>query len=464
MKKFDKTLLAIILVGLILRVISINQSLWLDEATSAKVATYSMDQILEFSFGDFHPPLYYIFLKYWSGVFGFSEIALRSMSLVFGLLTIYFVYRIGKLVDKQALGALASLFLAISPLHVYYSQEARMYAMATFFVTLAFWAFLTTLKQKKSFLSWIIFAFVMVLAIWTEYLTFFMLPVFWLMAFGFKKNNFWMKRFLVMNFVILFSFLLIFPIFIRQLSAGLTVRLGASGWWNILGSASVKNLILVPVKFNIGRIGFENKVVYSLVVLLSVGLGAFLFMKSLLMGEKAKQFYFWLFIPILLLFLVSFFIPVFSYFRLIFLLPAFYFVYASGFLRLLNKHFFPLLIVFLLSQFLFVGLYLSDKRYHREDWRRLVQTINETSQERNSKILFVSDSQFEALEYYKPVLAFGDLSILDEETEEVWLMRYVWDVFNPSDSVRGEIENRGYVKQEEYDFNGVVVWRYENSN
>jgi len=39
-------------------------------------------------------------------------------------------------------------------------------------------------------------------------------------------------------------------------------------------------------------------------------------------------------------------------------------------------------------------------------------------------------------------------------------MRYLQPVFDSSDSLRAKIEASGYNKEKEYDFNGVVVWKY----
>ena len=78
----------ITLLGLTLRLFVINQSFWLDEATSATVATqYNFSQIIAFSKGDFHPPLYYFFMKAWTSAFGYTEVSLRMPSILFSLIT-----------------------------------------------------------------------------------------------------------------------------------------------------------------------------------------------------------------------------------------------------------------------------------------------------------------------------------------------------------------------------------------
>lgn len=97
-KKTDGKLFFIIILALILRFIAINQSFWLDEATSGIVIrNLNFSQIIsEFSPGDFHPPLYYFALKLWYLMFGSSEIALRSLSVIFGIGSVYLAYLVGK--------------------------------------------------------------------------------------------------------------------------------------------------------------------------------------------------------------------------------------------------------------------------------------------------------------------------------------------------------------------------------
>src|SRR5450830_924226 len=137
--------------ALILRLISLNQSLWLDEATTALVSKMSLTNIFtKFLPGDFHPPLYYLIMKYWTVVFGYTEISLRIPSIIFGLGTIYFTYLIGKKLFNKKTGLLASILMSTSGLAIYYSQEARMYMMAAFLVSAAVYFFL---KRK-----WVIFS------------------------------------------------------------------------------------------------------------------------------------------------------------------------------------------------------------------------------------------------------------------------------------------------------------------
>ena len=343
----------ILFLGFILRLIQINQSLWLDEATSAIVARdLSWNEIWNsFLIKDFHPPLYYFALKIWSLIFGTSEIVLRMLSVIFGTLTIWIIYLIGKKIKSKLTGTVAALFLATAPLHVYYSQEARMYAMTSFFVAISVYFFLKS--------NWFKFSVSLALIALTDYLSLLILPIFWVYGIYTKKNKVWWKKFIFAHILLIISFILIWPIFSNQLSSGLSVKENASGWWGILGKTNIKNTLLIPVKFMIGRISF-NKFLYVLIVSIT-GLIATYLISGIAKIKKYRLILFWLIIPILLTMLIGFFIPVVSYFRLLFVLPAFYLLLAIGLIEQKEQYFLPILFLILILNFSFLIRYYKNE-------------------------------------------------------------------------------------------------------
>jgi mannosyltransferase len=129
---------AIVALGTLLRFGGIgDKSLWVDETFSIWVGVQPLDAVGRTSAGlDLHPPLYYMLLHLWLA-FGESEAAVRSLSALLGVLTIPIAYLIGRFVGGTTLGLLAASLLAISPLHIAYAQQARMYTMLTFFAAAA---------------------------------------------------------------------------------------------------------------------------------------------------------------------------------------------------------------------------------------------------------------------------------------------------------------------------------------
>jgi 4-amino-4-deoxy-L-arabinose transferase-like glycosyltransferase len=105
------------------------QSFWNDEGNSARIAERSIDLIVEGAAGDIHPPGYYLLLHFWRAVFGQSEFALRSLSVVAGLALVGCTYLLGRRLFDEATGLIGAFLAALSPFGVYFAQEARMYAL-----------------------------------------------------------------------------------------------------------------------------------------------------------------------------------------------------------------------------------------------------------------------------------------------------------------------------------------------
>ena len=437
-------ILAVIIFGFLLRVISLNQSFWLDEATSGLVVrNFNLGEIItKFSPGDFHPPLYYLILKIWSYVFGTSEIALRFPSIVFGLLTIYLVYLIGKELFNKKVGLIAGSFLTTSGLHIYYSQEARMYSLVTLLVSYLVYLFL-----KK---RWFLFSIILLLIGMTDYPALLIIPVF--LVVGRKE---WRKLVLSSSLLVI-SYLIWLPILFKQLSVGLSTV--GSSWGNLLGAFSLKNFALIPVKFILGRISFDNKYLYASIVVIA----AFLFGYLILKSTRRVNFLIWLWflLPILLGFFISLKLPIFSYFRFLFCLPALYLLVAIGLEKVKPRISMILVVILIVLNLAFSGIYLFTPGFQREDWRELTTFIKEESVSKNTITLFVADSNMEAYKYYDSNANISGPEGFGTNYQEIWLMRYLQPVFDSNDLLRAKIEASGYNKEKEYDFNSVVVWRY----
>jgi len=454
-------ILFILFTGLILRLISLNQSLWLDEATTSNVASkLSFGEIFsKFLPGDFHPPLYYLLMKIWVSIFGNSEIALRIPSVIFGLATIYITYIIGKKLVNKNSGLIAAALLATSGLAIYYSQEARMYSLAAFLISFLVFSLVKTIKEDRVG-DWVTFSILLALIFLTDYVAILIIPAFWIYAIFSKQKISWLKKFVMSHIILVATIALWLPILLKQLKSGFLVGTTSPLWYQILGQISLKNLGLIPVKFMIGRITFDNKLLYGLIVVLAGVLFGFLLFKSIRLIRLIKNLpivWIWLIVPIFLGAVISFKVPVLSYFRFLFCLPAFYLLIACGVSKLGKYKNFFLTIVLSLN-LLTSGYYLFNSKFHREDWRGIASIIG------SGKIVFPADSQKEAMIYYKKDGQIINSAQLTKNDREVWLSRYVWEIFDPGDTARLRIESLGYNKTSTHNFNGVVFFRYARSN
>lgn len=424
----------VLLIGLLLRLVNLDQSLWLDEAievVAVKSNSY-VDLVTTYAVSDFHPPLYHLILKAWTGLSGYAELAVRAPSVIFGVATVYFVYQIGKFLSPKKIALLAALFFALNPLHVYYSQEARMYALAAAAVTGAVYFFLA----KK----WLSYFFFLVVALSADYLPWLMLPVFLVLSR-------YSPKLLVASCLLPILFLPWLPVFWRQLEVGLSVAAAVPAWREVVGGFDGRAIPLTMVKFIIGRISLANKDLYALVMVPVVAVFGFA------MGRARQRFlWMWLVVPIAAGFLISFIVPVFSYFRFLFVVPAFCLLLALG---SWGKKWLILFVVAVeVSSLLVFNLH---SRFHREDWRGFVSYV------RGDRGLVVMPSLAQAgpISYYGAQLAVADKGNLRLSGDGVvYLLRYVQEIFDREDSLRKIIEESGYEKIEEKDFNGVVVWKY----
>jgi uncharacterized membrane protein len=135
-------LCAVIAIALSLRFFRLaHQSLWVDEILSYKafVSVSGVPYWKKFLY-DVHGPLYSLVMHFWSAV-SKSDFWLRTPSAVAGTLAVYALFRWFVEIGRRDLAIPAALFMALSPFHIYYSQELRFYAFLSLFAVLALIAF-----------------------------------------------------------------------------------------------------------------------------------------------------------------------------------------------------------------------------------------------------------------------------------------------------------------------------------
>jgi uncharacterized membrane protein len=174
-KAHPKLDIAILALGLIifLTITLINApraSIWFDEAFSAYIAQFSYWDIARYTANDVHPPFYYWALKTWTLLFGTTDLALRSMSILFGSGVVALSFLLAKKLFSRSVAFVTLLLLVLSPMLIRYSDEARMYTFAALIVFAATYVLLkaTELKKRK---YWVIYGLLVSLGMWTHYFT-----------------------------------------------------------------------------------------------------------------------------------------------------------------------------------------------------------------------------------------------------------------------------------------------------
>lgn len=116
-----------------------DRQLFRDEAASWLLAQYPLPELVAHASGEPYPPLYALVLKGWGWLAGDSEIALRSLSTVFGFAMVFVGWRWATESLGRRAGLIALAFLAISPLAIANAKDVRMYAMDSAWTTLGWW-------------------------------------------------------------------------------------------------------------------------------------------------------------------------------------------------------------------------------------------------------------------------------------------------------------------------------------
>lgn len=169
------TLILIVVAGALLRIYELGtESVWLDEAFSIKLSHYAPAAIIEETSKDVHPPLYYFALHYWMMLFGDSEGGARLLSALFGVLAIIATYKVAAHLFGRATGLIASALIALSRLHLEFSQEARMYTLLGL-LALASMYFFIKLVEGRSLAAFLAYVAASTLMLYTQVYSVFIL-------------------------------------------------------------------------------------------------------------------------------------------------------------------------------------------------------------------------------------------------------------------------------------------------
>ena len=170
MKSFPRmqlfAMVPVLLIGFALAAAQLNVDiLWVDEMASvsamgAEDPPYSVFRIVEsiVEHNPDHVPLYYIIGAGWARVVGWSQVSLRYLSLLFGVLTIAWLYRLSADVLDRRTAYLAAFLFATSAFVIIYFHELRNYTLWTLLSVIHVWHYWRLVEGAKTGrASWIIF-------------------------------------------------------------------------------------------------------------------------------------------------------------------------------------------------------------------------------------------------------------------------------------------------------------------
>jgi uncharacterized membrane protein len=192
MKKLSASMLLLFVVGLgvAARCFAISErSIWFDESFSWGITQFPVPELLRRVAEDVHPPLYYLVLKGWTALWDSSVVAMRSLSVLWGGLSIVAMYlfvveafgsptgdrgELGR-PDARGLALLTAALVATSVFQVRYAWEIRMYAQGSALAALSHWALFRAIRGGSRPTRWLIWSLVSTAFAYTHYFSFFSL-------------------------------------------------------------------------------------------------------------------------------------------------------------------------------------------------------------------------------------------------------------------------------------------------
>ncbi|MGB0176557.1 MAG: glycosyltransferase family 39 protein [Owenweeksia sp.] len=410
MKKVDTLLLwTILLTGGALRFWQLSDIPFTHDEFSALFRTdfASFSDLIRYGVRtDGHPAGVQVFLYYWSGVWSFSEWAIKLPFILCGMAALYLTFRIGKLWFNPTVGLISTAFLATMEYMVMYSQIARPYISGLFLVLMMFWFWsLMVLKPERSFRQWGFgFAIFAALCAYNHYFSFFLALLVGLFGFfAIPRRYLWTYTL----FGILAALLCLphLEIFMYQFG-----KRGVGEWLGKPEKDYLFNYINYIFQFSYG--------IGALVIAL-LTFGAITARKWPL--KKILLFFAWFIIPFLTAYLYSLYVnPVLQYSVLIFGFP-FFLMAIFGHLKDIG----PLLKSLVVVAILGISTYtLVEKReyyklFYNSVFEGIVKDHREVAEMYPTALSFINVRE-DIIDYYREKLAvkapFADLN--DFESDE----------------------------------------------
>lgn len=163
--------------GVVLRLYS-RSDLWLDETISVNIARQPVPDLFTKLRHDGSPPLYYLLLHGWIGLFGTGDLAVRSLSTLFSLAALPLAWLVGRRLGGRRTAAATLLLFGASPFMIRYATETRMYSLVALLTLLGVWAALRALERPTGRRLALVALVTGLLAL-TQYWTLFLIAVAW---------------------------------------------------------------------------------------------------------------------------------------------------------------------------------------------------------------------------------------------------------------------------------------------
>ncbi len=368
MRTINTIFLPIIIAAIIVNIYGLFfQSVRLDESQSIWVATKSVPVLLKIEAATGQMPLHTLIMHFWVQIFGTNIVVVRILSLIFFVLTLPFLYWFANTASYRNVALLTVILFTFSPFILWYSNEAGMYTLFTLVVSASHLYFLRMINSdmKTGKLGYWLST---VVGLYTHYFFIFLLLA--QMVYVFIKNP---KSSGIIYLLIASAFFLFAPwiVYMGQLG-GTLYRQG------VIPSPTSYNIIQIFFNF---IFGFPSASIQTFIISLwpiSVMIIFFVFTRrEHLYISDPRYFILATFLPIMLVFFISYFQEIFVARYLILITPSLFFLMAWVILNL-TKRLYSLLTVTVIGAMFIFMLYqtTSPTTTVQEDYRGVTQYIS----------------------------------------------------------------------------------------
>lgn len=395
----------IIFMGASLRIFNLSsESFWRDEImTINESSNGSLMHIVSNRLENGHGPLYFIFMHYWISTFGKKEFWVRFPSAIFGIALILLVYFLAKELFDTKIGLLSSFFQAIGTIDIIYSQEARMYSILAFFVILCNLFLIKIIKYKayQANLYWLGYCVSLSICLFlSPSATLILISHSIYILFMRKKYEKIAKRFVFCALLISFIYAPLFWVIAKDMPRNLKIigeHMHSPDFIAVLSFLKLFTPLVFEkiMHLNTGMGYVTLLSLYFIIVLLAI----YYYLRDM-KKEIASILLFILFIPPIILFIISkFILPIFLPRYVLFISTSLYIILAYSILRTNNK-LLNFALPFLLVIFSSLSLYFYYINGVKPHWREILEFARGYGGGKNVILSFYSETYSFGLDYY----------------------------------------------------------------
>ncbi|MFA5134270.1 MAG: glycosyltransferase family 39 protein [Patescibacteria group bacterium] len=318
-------LVAILVLGGILRFVTLDRELIFDDVFSIHYASLPAGDIMHYSASEVSEvPLYYLMLHGWIGMFGSGAVAAKMFSLLMSLGSILAMYFLGRLLFSKTVGLVASLLLSVSSIDILLSGDVRAYTLLIFLTIACVYHFWQYVRSRKLSVL-VLFSACSVLAVYTHYQAWLVVLALNLFIFVFyKHHSIPVRQWLLAQVAVVLSFV---PWILYSVIPNLRDGIFGTSWTNLIQQQYSRLMVFdMPLNFMLmprftDNAAFQLGILWYTLFFIAIVFAAVSFRRGHFTIDKQH-------VPERILLLVLLLIPLCAFFVFVVPVPKYYVVAA----------------------------------------------------------------------------------------------------------------------------------------